>query len=495
MGPEGKNVKCEAVQRPVLVMLATLFTALAVGLTAVGCFPSFTPVQDPNKQTTQRPLGCNIPSPNEIAKMPKAIHFGRGATALPTSVDLTTSGRVPPVGDQVRCGSCVAFACGYLLASYHAAGVNSWSPTTMAHQGSPAYLLEKAHDIDEKNYGQRPACCDGTWETSALDHLVKVGCASLQSVPYTQDQQAGQSCPSNPADGDAAYFRIGSYKTLDAKDRNGIKSELASGHPIPFSGLVSDEFMNLQGSAVFTSMTVGPQNAGHCMTVVGYDDAKGAYRVQNSWGTGWGDNGYLWWGYESWENFSDPKNGGGGGFSAEPPANAPTPEPNAEPNTTPTPEPNNAAPPVGYLDQAFQYPQADYMTGLTYTYLIFQYHFSAPLFIKTVQVVDPFGAPGYQTYNQWYSAGYVYFVSWPGYVWYPGNYYITFYATTQAGQDVTYQGVAYIQPLPYGTAKAKVVEFRNMKISLSTGDAKLPEMGVKPGILGMNRQPAVVPEQ
>lgn len=34
------------------------------------------------------------------------------------------------------------------------------------------------------------------------------------------------------------------------------------------------------------------------MVIVGYDDARGAYRVQNSWGADWGDLGYLWWDYD-----------------------------------------------------------------------------------------------------------------------------------------------------------------------------------------------------
>ena len=37
------------------------------------------------------------------------------------------------------------------------------------------------------------------------------------------------------------------------------------------------------------------------MVIVGYDDAKSAYRIQNSWGTDWGDQGYSWWDYADLE--------------------------------------------------------------------------------------------------------------------------------------------------------------------------------------------------
>jgi hypothetical protein len=37
-------------------------------------------------------------------------------------------------------------------------------------------------------------------------------------------------------------------------------------------------------------------HGGHAMCVVGYDDTRygGAFEIQNSWGTDWGNNGYIW---------------------------------------------------------------------------------------------------------------------------------------------------------------------------------------------------------
>jgi C1A family cysteine protease len=36
----------------------------------------------------------------------------------------------------------------------------------------------------------------------------------------------------------------------------------------------------------------------HAVAICGYDDAKHAYKVVNSWGTGWGDAGYSWIDYD-----------------------------------------------------------------------------------------------------------------------------------------------------------------------------------------------------
>ena len=43
------------------------------------------------------------------------------------------------------------------------------------------------------------------------------------------------------------------------------------------------------------------------MVVVGYDDAKQAFRIQNSWGRTWGDGGYGWFSYEFWKRNVTPR--------------------------------------------------------------------------------------------------------------------------------------------------------------------------------------------
>ncbi len=49
-------------------------------------------------------------------------------------------------------------------------------------------------------------------------------------------------------------------------------------------------------SGVWNGLCSGIKDGGHAMVIIGYDNYKegGAFLVQNSWGTGWGDNGYFW---------------------------------------------------------------------------------------------------------------------------------------------------------------------------------------------------------
>jgi papain like protease len=54
-------------------------------------------------------------------------------------------------------------------------------------------------------------------------------------------------------------------------------------------------------TGVYTCNTASGIAGGHCIVIVGYDDARQAWLVRNSWGAGWGmagSPGYIWMGYE-----------------------------------------------------------------------------------------------------------------------------------------------------------------------------------------------------
>lgn len=53
-----------------------------------------------------------------------------------------------------------------------------------------------------------------------------------------------------------------------------------------------DNYFIAYTSGVFNASTTG--NVNHFVTICGWDDARGAWRIKNSWGTGWGENGYMW---------------------------------------------------------------------------------------------------------------------------------------------------------------------------------------------------------
>jgi hypothetical protein len=166
-----------------------------------------------------------------------------------------------------------------------------------ANNFSPKYLFWKV-PVSAKG-----ANCDGTNFTEAYDVMQNYGIATLNTVPYT-DLGDCSSSTSSSWDSEAADHKIQSYREITVsgdpeKFKTTIKGYLAQKRAVVFGARLGDEFMNCNSDAVLSSQTYGytGPNANHAMILCGYDDNKGpngAFRIQNSWNTTWGDHGYIW---------------------------------------------------------------------------------------------------------------------------------------------------------------------------------------------------------
>ncbi|MCL6528061.1 MAG: C1 family peptidase [Thermaceae bacterium] len=80
-----------------------------------------------------------------------------------------------------------------------------------------------------------------------------------------------------------------------------FKTQLASGSEVAFSVLLDSDDPNPNNNIweIADKPRTDPKTwAGHAMLMVGYDDSKRAFRVKNSWGTGWAEGGYVWFSYD-----------------------------------------------------------------------------------------------------------------------------------------------------------------------------------------------------
>ncbi len=94
-----------------------------------------------------------------------------------------------------------------------------------------------------------------------------------------------------------AKYQAGSVvyaQSSDLSTPNWVKTQLAAGHEVAF-GVTLDSDGTVTNNIWKPGMTA---EGGHAMLIVGYDDSKQAFRVKNSWGTGWADNGYVWFSYD-----------------------------------------------------------------------------------------------------------------------------------------------------------------------------------------------------
>ncbi|MBK8808396.1 MAG: C1 family peptidase [Bacteroidales bacterium] len=211
-----------------------------------------------------------------------------------TKVDLTD--KLPPIGDQGSYGTCVAWSIGYNLKTYIEAVDKQYTKSQLTdakYQFSPKDLF---YAINSSDKGDN---CDGTSFEAAFDVLVSRGVAPLSDVPYTNLGKCNTT-PSSSWTTVANNYKIANYRKIDYTNLATLKSYLADGRLVAIGAKLGDNFMNADSDEILSSETYGytGKHAYHAVALAGFDDSKSAFRVVNSWGTNWGDNGYIWIDYD-----------------------------------------------------------------------------------------------------------------------------------------------------------------------------------------------------
>ena len=252
---------------------------------------------------TKLKTGATAPSAEQLAQMPADVDpdfrdsldpqggFPAEVTAG-SAVDLSAS--LPSVLSQGNQMSCAAFAAAVVGSQARAVAERSSADAALV---SPAFLYERMTKASMTTCPNQ-----GTMLHTGLLTLIAEGAPAMSVAPYDDKQ-----CAQNPPATDAYKARIGGFAALHPFTRGKAKEFLASGVPIPFGCELPEGFMKLGGpdaKNVFQGQgnCSGDHCGGHAMVIVGYDDARAAYKVWNSWGADWGDRGYVWWGYDALES-------------------------------------------------------------------------------------------------------------------------------------------------------------------------------------------------
>jgi len=214
---------------------------------------------------------------------------------LAVSVDL--SSQMPPVGNQGMQGSCTAWAVGYYQKTHYEKREHNWNDSTTNHQYSPAFIYNQINGGADQ----------GSSTSDAFALITDQGCATVADCPYNQNDYT--TWPSESAYARAIPYRGGTAHWFWMRDTNEIKTakqRLDSGYTTVIGIEVYGNFDTIQNYGYkycVADTHTGTYRGSHAVTIVGYNDTisthdgTGAFRMINSWGTGWGQSGYWWLSY------------------------------------------------------------------------------------------------------------------------------------------------------------------------------------------------------
>ena len=213
------------------------------------------------------------------------------AAAVPPSVDLRP--QMGPIFDQGALGSCTANAvCGYAEYIWNFEKKTKFVPSrlysyynTRALEGTTRYDSGASIRDTVKAANSNGFCHENLWPYVINKFTVK---------PPSSAYADGKLHPA------IKYQRVTQVQSQ-------MKAALASGYPIILGFSVYESFESdavaKTGIVPMPDVTTEQLLGGHAVDIVGYNDSKNWWVVRNSWGTGWGDQGYF---YVPYNYFTNP---------------------------------------------------------------------------------------------------------------------------------------------------------------------------------------------
>lgn len=253
------------------------------------------------------------PEHEKIKPLLKKINMqpSKAPASLSASIDLRAW--CSPIEDQADLGSCTANAGVGLIEFYERRAFG-------AHVDASRLFLYK---VTRNLLGWTGDT--GAYLSTTMAAMTLFGAPPEKYWPYTTAKPGTVTAPATDFDTEPPafcyafaqsyqaikYYRLDPPGVAPADLLQRIKTHLAGNMPLMFGFTVysSYQYSGSNGQISFPSPNESVVG-GHAVVAVGYDDAKkiknpisgqetkGALLIRNSWGTGWGEQGYGWLPYE-----------------------------------------------------------------------------------------------------------------------------------------------------------------------------------------------------
>lgn len=214
----------------------------------------------------------------------------------------------PTAKSQGQYGTCTAWAAGYCGRTILEAQRQGWESQSKIdeHAFSPGFIYRVTTP---------KTSCNGAFVSECVKNIQTIGIPKLSDY----DEDCPQTAIPKSVYKKAEPYKMTGYATLwntanplTEKARvQALKKSIDEGNPVVIAMYVPNSFCYSKGPTwIKKSTDIADGNQGHAhgrhaMCLIGYDDEQdgGAFRVQNSWGPAWADNGFIWVKYEDAAEF------------------------------------------------------------------------------------------------------------------------------------------------------------------------------------------------
>jgi C1A family cysteine protease len=205
-----------------------------------------------------------------------------------TSFDWRKYGKVTAVRHQT-CGNCWAFAAAAALESSY----------LIRNGATVDASVQYVNDCGKTDNGQPAGSCHGGLAVNGFQHFKRVGEVNETADPYAGTDKA---CPNpNPV----ANIHANTWGFVDPDNEHPTQAQIKDalckyGPLVTRMRVVSDQIFAYKTGVYNEAVPSDTSGDGHAVLIVGWDNAKNAWLIKNSWDTDWGpEKGFGWIGYDS----------------------------------------------------------------------------------------------------------------------------------------------------------------------------------------------------
>jgi cathepsin L len=196
---------------------------------------------------------------------------------MPEIVDWRTKGAVTEVKNQGQCGSCWAFSATGALEG------QNFRKTGKLVSLSEQNLIDCSEAFG--NHGCQGGLMDFAFQYIKENH----GIDTEESYPYEAENDKCRYTKKDIGASDVGYVDI------PQDDETALMKAVATMGPVSIAIDASQESFQFYAKGVYHEPACSSKDLDHGVLIVGYGTESGEdyWLVKNSWGTTWGDNGYI----------------------------------------------------------------------------------------------------------------------------------------------------------------------------------------------------------